>query len=67
LGVLWGAYRFKAPQLIDRAWSALDELLAGGMSGPFIWKTLEFDQAADGLAELAAGRTMGRVVVRVAQ
>lgn len=66
LGVLWGAYRSRAPQLIEQAWSALDDLLAGGMPGPFIWKTIEFDQAADGLAELAAGRTMGRVVVRVA-
>ncbi len=66
LGVLWGAYRSRAPQLIEQAWSGLDDMLAGGMPGPFVWKVLEFDQAADGLAELAAGRTMGRVVVRVA-
>lgn len=65
LGVLWGAYRTRAPHRIDEAWAQLDELLAGGMAPPLVSRTLPLDRAAEGLAELAAGRTVGRVVVEV--
>ena len=65
LGVLWGAYRSRAPHRIEQAWVHLDELLAGGMAPPLVSRLLPLDRAADGLAELAAGRTVGRVVVEV--
>lgn len=66
IGVLWGAYRTRRPDLIERAWSELDELLAAGMAPPYVSQVLPFDQAPEGLTALAEGRTTGRVVVAVA-
>ncbi len=65
IGVLWGAYRVRAPRLIDEAWRALDELVAGGLRPPLVSRILPLERAVDGLTELAAGRTVGRVVIEV--
>ncbi len=63
IGLLWGAYRFRAPGLVDDAWAALERLLADGMQPPAVSQVLPLDRAVDGLVELAAGRTTGRVVI----
>ena len=65
VGVLWGAYRARRPDLVERAWSELDLLLASGMAPPYVSEVLPMGRAADGLAALAQGRTTGRVVVDV--
>jgi NADPH2:quinone reductase len=63
VGLLWGAYRLRAPDLVDNAWVALERLLADGMRPPAVSQVLPLDRAVEGLARLAAGRTTGRVVV----
>jgi NADPH2:quinone reductase len=65
IGVLWGAYRARRPDLVERAWADLDALLAAGMAPPYVSEVLPLERAAEGLAALAGGRTTGRVVVRV--
>jgi NADPH:quinone reductase len=65
VGVLWGAYRGRRPDLIARGWDDLDALLAGGMAPPYVSEVLPMSGAAEGLAALAEGRTTGRVVVDV--
>lgn len=66
LGVYWGLYRLRAPEVIVQAQQALSELLAAGSLQPLVSTVLDFDQAPAGLADLAAGRSTGRIVVRAA-
>ena len=66
IGLLWGAYRFRAPQLVDDAWTDLDRLLAAGMNPPYVSRTSALSQGAAELTELAEGRVIGRVVVGAA-
>lgn len=65
LGVYWGLYRHRAPEVISEATAALSELLSAGKLNPLVSQVLDFDQAAAGLVDLAAGRSTGRIVVRV--
>lgn len=65
LGVYWGLYRDRAPEVITAATRALSELLADGQLRPLVSDVLDFDRAPAGLADLAAGRSTGRIVVRV--
>lgn len=66
LGVYWGLYRMRAPDVISQAQQALSELLAAGSLHPLVSTVLDFDRAPAGLADLAAGRSTGRIVVRAA-
>jgi len=66
LGVYWGLYRQRAPEVIVQAQQALSELLAAGSLHPLVSTVLDFDRAPAGLADLAAGRSTGRIVVSVA-
>ncbi len=65
LGVYWGLYRTRAPEVIVAATQALSELLDAGLLRPVVSRVLDFDQAPAGLTELGAGRSTGRIVVRV--
>lgn len=65
VGVLWGAYRARRPDLIEQGWDELDALLADGMAPPYVSEVIPMAGAAQGLAALAEGRTTGRVVVDV--
>ncbi|PSK98133.1 NADPH2:quinone reductase [Murinocardiopsis flavida] len=66
LGLHWGLYRSRAPELIRDAARDLAESVQSGALTPVVSRRLEFDQAAEGLTELAAGRSTGRLVVDVA-
>lgn len=65
LGVYWGLYRDRAPEVIIQAQQALSDLLDTGTLTPLVSRVLDFDRAPAGLTELAAGRSTGRIVVRV--
>jgi NADPH2:quinone reductase len=45
--------------------AALSELLANGRYRPLVTRVVAFDEVPAALTDLAARRTMGRVVVRV--
>ncbi len=66
VGVYWGLYRARNPRVIREAAQALSQLLAQGKLRPEVSAELPFEQAPAGLSALAAGRTTGRVVIRVA-
>jgi len=65
LGVYWGLYRSRAPEVIEQATRALSELLAAGALSPEVSSVLPFEQAPAGLSALGAGRSTGRIVVTV--
>jgi NADPH:quinone reductase len=63
LGLHWGLYRTRAPELVRRAHEDLTTLAAAGALQPLISRRMPFEEAAQGLTQLAAGRTVGRLVV----
>ncbi len=63
LGVYWGLYHQRKPEIIVQATQALSELVAAGTISPLVSAQLPFDQAPAGLAALAGGRSTGRIVV----
>jgi NADPH2:quinone reductase len=64
LGLHWGLYRSRRPEVVHAAAAALAELVATGAIDPYVSATLPLAQATEGLAALAGGATTGRVVVR---
>lgn len=64
LGLHWGLYKKYDPAALDEAHLRLAELAAEGRIAPLIGGELDLDGAADGLTRLAAGDTVGRLVVR---
>jgi NADPH2:quinone reductase len=63
LGLHWGLYATRAPQLIADAHRELARLADAGEVRPVIGRTLPFEQAAEAIQELAGGATVGRLVV----
>ena len=63
LGVYWGLYHQRKPEIIIEATQALAELVAADKISPEVSSVLPFDQAPAGLAALGAGRSTGRIVV----
>ena len=63
LGVYWGLYHQRRPEVIVHATQALSELIEAGLISPEVSEVLPFEQAPAGLASLAAGRSTGRIVV----
>jgi NADPH2:quinone reductase len=63
LGVHWGLYRTYAPEMIIACHDELTRLAAEGAVRPLVSERLPFAGAADGVARLAAGQTVGRLVV----
>jgi NADPH2:quinone reductase len=63
LGLHWGLYATRAPQLIADAHRELTRLADAGEVRPVIGRTLPFEQAAEAIQELAGGATVGRLVV----
>ncbi|GAB6901737.1 zinc-binding dehydrogenase [Kineosporia succinea] len=63
LGVNSALYREREPELVQRAHTDLTNLLDAGALKPQLAETLQFEQAAQGIARLAAGDAVGRLVV----
>jgi len=63
LGLHWGLYRSKNPDLIRRCHDDLCRLVGAGAVRPLVSQRLSFDDAPKGLAQLAAGETTGRVTI----
>jgi NADPH2:quinone reductase len=64
LGLHWGAYRARDRGLVRRAHTELTDLVEVGVLRPLIGDRLAFEDAAQGLARLAKGGTIGRLTVR---
>jgi NADPH2:quinone reductase len=65
LGLHWGLYATKAPQLIAEAHRELTAMADAGTVRPIIGEELPFEQAADAVQKLAGGATVGRLVVTI--
>ncbi len=63
LGLHWGLYRQRSPELVQRAAAELNELVAVGAVRPRVADRLDFTAAASGLTRLAAGQAVGRIAV----
>ncbi|WP_033346272.1 NADPH:quinone oxidoreductase family protein [Catenuloplanes japonicus] len=63
VGLHWGLYRSRRPEVVHEAASALAELAAKGAIDPYVSQVLPLDRAVEGLTALAGGATTGRVVI----
>jgi NADPH2:quinone reductase len=63
LGLHWGLYATKAPQLIADAHIELTTLADAGLVKPIIGKTVPFEQAPAAIQEVAGGSSVGRTVL----
>jgi NADPH2:quinone reductase len=64
LGLHWGLYRQFDAVAVANAHTRLSTFAADGVVAPLIGDRLSLADAVDGLTKLAAGETVGRVVVR---
>ncbi|KQO97826.1 alcohol dehydrogenase [Leifsonia sp. Leaf264] len=65
LGLHWGLYPVKDPGLVARAHAELVALADAGAISPLVGGVVDFADAPTAIQELAGGRTVGRLVVRV--
>lgn len=63
LGLHWGLYATKAPQLIAEAHRELTKLADAGAVRPVIGEVLPFERAAEAIQRVASGESVGRLVV----
>jgi NADPH2:quinone reductase len=63
LGLHWGLYRDKDPDLVARAHADLSSLVEVGALAPLVSDRLSFEDAPEGIARIAAGATVGRLAV----
>jgi NADPH:quinone reductase len=63
VGLHWGLYKQHNPALIGTAHQELTKLADTGLIAPLVGDRLPLERAVDGLTSLAAGETVGRVVV----
>lgn len=66
LGLYWGLYQERAPELVAEAHEELIKLFEAGKISPVVDHTVPFAEAPAALTALATGNTVGRVVVEVA-
>lgn len=64
LGLHWGLYLRHDPAAIRRCHEELTALAQAGTVRPLVGRTLTMDEVADGVQQLADGRTVGRVVLQ---
>ena len=62
VGLHWGLYQSKIPQLIRDCHAQLTKMVADGAIRPLVSERLGFDEVPAGLQRLADGGTVGRVV-----
>jgi len=65
VGVYWGAYRKRAPAVLQQSWEQLLEWLADGALSPHVSATYPLAQAPSALESLMQRRATGKVVVTV--
>lgn len=65
IGLAWGAYVGHDPSLLAEIHTDLIRLWEKGQVDPLIHAVLPFEQAPQGIADLASRKTVGKVVVRV--
>jgi NADPH:quinone reductase len=65
VGVHWGGYLTRNPELVRSAHDDLMRLYRDGVVKPFVSRVVPLDAARDALVELAEGRTVGKIVVRI--
>jgi len=63
VGLHWGLYQSKNPQLVKDCHAELTRLVADGAIKPLVGERLGLDEVPAGLQRLADGGTVGRVVV----
>ena len=63
LGLHWGLYRSKDPDLVRRCHDELLGLVSAGAVQPLVADQLPFEAAPAGLARLASGAVVGRLTV----
>ena len=66
LGLYWGLYAERRPDLVAATHRELTRLAAEGLVRPVVRQVAPFEQAADAIQQLADGTTVGRVVIAVA-
>ncbi|MEV0647131.1 NADPH:quinone oxidoreductase family protein [Phytomonospora sp. NPDC050363] len=66
LGLHWGLYQQRNPELVEEAHAELVRLVDEGVVRPVVGDVVPFEQAPSAVQRLADGTTTGRVVVRVA-
>ena len=62
VGLHWGLYATKDPQSLKDAHTQLSALVADGLIRPLVGERLPLGAVADGLARLAEGDVVGRLV-----
>lgn len=62
LGLHWGLYNQRAPELVAACHRELTTLADAGAISPLVSERLSLEQVADGVQRLADGTTIGRVV-----
>ena len=66
IGLSWGsAYPFQRQELVREVAGRLFDAVLAGEIAPVISRVIGLDEAPAALDELAAGRTTGKLVVRV--
>jgi NADPH2:quinone reductase len=63
VGLHWGLYSERRPDLVDACAQELLRLYASGEIAPYVSRKLPLERAAEGLADVAAGRTTGKTVL----
>jgi NADPH2:quinone reductase len=63
LGLHWGLYMQRTPNLVRACHVALTDLVRGGAAVPVVGKRIGLEEVPVGLQELAEGHTVGRVVM----
>jgi NADPH:quinone reductase len=63
LGLHWGLYATRAPQLIAEAHRELTRMADAGTVRPIVGEVFPFERAAEAVQQLAGGATVGRLVI----
>jgi len=63
VGLHWGLYQSKNPQLIKDCHAQLTKMVADGAIRPLVSERLGLDEVPAGVQRLADGGTVGRVVI----
>lgn len=63
LGLHWGLYKSKIPELMTQCHATLSQLAQDGVAVPLVSERIGLDALPDALQRLAGGKTVGRVVM----